>query len=158
MSSELQAPLPHCVSLAEVGSLHASSEDVAPIAVAVVDDKGNIVSTAENEIQFFVSGDGTLAGVANGDPASHELNVAPQRNAFHGLAMVLVRAADHPGVIYCSRPVKRTVCSEHYHSGSRQSVQFRPSFARMRKPTYEDVSRCDASRKCEMAAEFMASG
>jgi beta-galactosidase len=84
---------------AEVGSLHASSEDVAPIAVAIVDAKGNIVPTAENEIQFFVSGDGTLAGVANGDPISHELNVAPQRKAFHGLAMVLVSAADHPGAI-----------------------------------------------------------
>jgi beta-galactosidase len=67
--------------------------------VAIVDAKGNIVPTAENEIQFFVSGDGTLAGVANGDPISHELNVAPQRKAFHGLAMVLVSAADHPGAI-----------------------------------------------------------
>jgi beta-galactosidase len=84
---------------AEVSSLHASSEDVAPIAVAVVDASGNVVFTADNEIQFSVSGEGTLAGVANGDPASHELNVAPQRKAYHGVAMVLVSASDHPGAI-----------------------------------------------------------
>jgi beta-galactosidase len=85
---------------AEVNSLHANSEDVAPIAVAVVDASGNVVFTADHEIQFSVSGEGTLAGVANGDPASHELNVAPLRKAYHGLAMVLVRAADHPGTIF----------------------------------------------------------
>lgn len=84
---------------AEVASLRANGEDVAPIAVAVVDAEGNIVSTAEDEIQFSVAGDGTLAGVANGDPVSHEPNVAPHRKTFHGLAMVLVRAGSRPGVI-----------------------------------------------------------
>jgi beta-galactosidase len=84
---------------AEVTSLKANSEDVAPIAVAVVDAAGKVVSTADNDIEFSVTGDGALAGVANGDPTSHELNVASQRKAFHGLAMILVRSSDHSGVI-----------------------------------------------------------
>ena len=84
---------------ADVESLKANEEDVAPIEVEVLDAAGNIVSGADNEIEFSVSGEGALAGVANGDPVSHELNVAPQRKAFHGLSMVLVRAGKHPGVI-----------------------------------------------------------
>ena len=84
---------------AEVGSLNADSEDVAPIAVAVMDDEGNIVSTAENEIQFSFQATAHWPVSPTEIPSSHELNIAPQRKAFHGLAMVLVRAADHPGII-----------------------------------------------------------
>jgi beta-galactosidase len=69
------------------------------VRVEVLDAQGRIVPDADNHIQFAVSGAGTVAGVANGDPASHESNVADQRNAFHGLCMVLVRTADHTGTI-----------------------------------------------------------
>lgn len=84
---------------AEVKRLKANGEDVAPIAVTVVDAAGKVVPTADNDIEFSVTGDGVIAGVANGDPTSHELNVASQRKAFHGLALVLVRSSDHPGVV-----------------------------------------------------------
>jgi beta-galactosidase len=83
----------------DVASLRANAEDVAPIEVDVLDAAGNIVARADNTIEFSVSGAGTLAGVANGDPASHEPNVATQRKAFHGHAMVLVRSGGHPGKI-----------------------------------------------------------
>ena len=65
----------------------------------VVDAKGRVVPDADNLVRFTVSGAGTLAGVGNGDPASHENNVADQRSAFRGLCMVLVRASEHPGAI-----------------------------------------------------------
>lgn len=84
---------------ADLPRLQANGEDVAPIEVAVLDAAGDVVSSAENEITFSVAGAGSLAGVANGDPASHEPNVATHRTAFHGLAMVLVRADQHGGVI-----------------------------------------------------------
>lgn len=84
---------------AEVPRLTANGEDVAPIRVAVVDVDGKVVSGANNLIRFTVSGDGTLAGVANGNPTSHEPDLADQREAFHGLALVLVKANDEPGSI-----------------------------------------------------------
>lgn len=83
----------------EVHQLAANGEAVAPIAVAVVDAEGRIVPEADNLVRFSVSGAGTLAGVANGNPASHESNVASQRKAFRGLCMVLVRAGSQAGVI-----------------------------------------------------------
>lgn len=84
---------------ADVRRLQANSEDIAPIEVAVLDADGNVVSNAENNIEFAVSGGGSLAGVANGDPANHESNVGTHLHAFHGLAMVLVRADNHPQTI-----------------------------------------------------------
>jgi len=83
----------------EIATVSADGEQVAPIRVEVVDAQGRVVPEADNLIRFSVSGTGTLAGVANGNPASHESNVASERHAFRGLCMVLVRAADHAGAI-----------------------------------------------------------
>jgi beta-galactosidase len=83
----------------EVNHLAANGEAVAPLAVEVLDAEGRVVPDADNLVRFTVSGAGTLAGAANGNPASHESNVASQRKAFRGLCMVLVRAAHHPGAI-----------------------------------------------------------
>jgi len=50
-------------------------------------------------IRFSVSGPGTIAGVSNGSSASHESNIGHQVRAFHGLCLVMVRTARHPGTI-----------------------------------------------------------
>lgn len=83
----------------EVQHPSADGEEVVPIRVEVLDAQGRVVPDASNRIQFAVSGAGTLAGVANGDPASHENNIGDERSAFRGLCMVLVRTADHPGAM-----------------------------------------------------------
>ena len=44
-------------------------------------------------------GCGTLAGVCSGDPAGHEKESASEVTTFSGSALVIVRAADHPGTI-----------------------------------------------------------
>ncbi len=85
--------------VAQVSRIAANGEDIAPVAVEVVDAEGRVVPTADNLIRFSVAGAGTVAGVANGDPASHESNVGSERRAFHGLAMVLVRAGERAGAI-----------------------------------------------------------
>jgi beta-galactosidase len=83
----------------QVHHLTANGEAVVPIGVEVLDAEGRVVPNADNMVRFSVSGAGTLAGVANGNPASHESNIASARKAFHGLCMVLVRASHHPGAI-----------------------------------------------------------
>jgi beta-galactosidase len=84
---------------AEVRRLAANREDIAPVAVAIVDADGRTVSDADAEIEFRISGTGTLAGVANGNPAGHQSNSGMQCKTFRGLCMVLVKAADRPGAI-----------------------------------------------------------
>ena len=83
----------------EFRHLRADGESVAPIGVEIVDSHGHVVPMADNMVHFRVSGVGKIAGVGNGDPASHEPNVANYRRAFRGLCMVLVRAGLKPGII-----------------------------------------------------------
>ena len=68
-------------------------------ALSVVDAQGRVVPTASNSVRFAVRGAGVNAGVGNGDPSSHEPNLADTRNAFNGLCMVLVKAARQGGTI-----------------------------------------------------------
>ncbi|HEV2486850.1 MAG TPA: glycoside hydrolase family 2 TIM barrel-domain containing protein [Terracidiphilus sp.] len=84
---------------AEVRQLTANGEDVAPIAVSIRDADGNLVPDADQNIEFTVSSAGTIAGVANGDPATRETNFGKQCTTFRGLCMVLVKAGDRPGAI-----------------------------------------------------------
>jgi len=58
-------------------TIHADGEDVALIAVAVLDEKGRIVPIADNEITFEFNGPGKIIGVGNGDPSSHEADKPP---------------------------------------------------------------------------------
>jgi beta-galactosidase len=53
-------------------TINADGEDVSVITVSVTDDKGRIVPTAGNKINFAIEGAGKILGVGNGDPSCHE--------------------------------------------------------------------------------------
>ena len=77
----------------------ADGRDVSVITVAVLDAQGNIVPTATNTVNFAVSGGGTIIGVGDGDPSSHESDKGTQRSVFNGLAQVIVQSTNVPGSI-----------------------------------------------------------
>ena len=77
----------------------ADNEDVALIPVAILDAKGRVVPTADNEVSFHVTGPGRIVGVGNGDSSSHEPDKGRSRHAFNGWCMVVVQAADKTGEI-----------------------------------------------------------
>ena len=80
-------------------TINADGEDVSLVKVLIVDPAGRNVPTAGNEVQFRVDGPGEIIGVGNGDPSSHEPDLAESRRAFNGLALVIVQAAREPGTI-----------------------------------------------------------
>jgi len=71
--------------------------DVAHVTVQVMDAKGRIVPTADNEITFAIQGAGRILGVDNGRPDSHESYQQHSREAFHGLALVVLQSTGVPG-------------------------------------------------------------
>jgi len=79
--------------------LRANGQDIAVAEVALVDAAGRVVPTASDEVTFTIKGPGEIAGVGNGDPASHEPDVARQRTAFNGRCACLVRAGYATGVV-----------------------------------------------------------
>jgi beta-galactosidase len=83
----------------ELPTLTADGEDVAPVKVEVIDEKGRVVPTADNLVTFEVTGAGKTAGVGNGNPGDHDPDQADYRHAFNGLCMLVVRAGEQPGAI-----------------------------------------------------------
>jgi beta-galactosidase len=77
----------------------ADGEDVAVVEVRVLDAQGRVAPVADDEITFRVTGNGTLIGVGNGDPSSHEADKADSRRVFNGLAAAIVQATKTAGAI-----------------------------------------------------------
>ena len=83
-------------------ALKANGEDVAMVAVSVVDQQGRVVPDASNFVTFRATGAGYVAGTGNGDPTTHQPDRGSQRLASHGLCLVLVGADEKPGTIVLS--------------------------------------------------------
>jgi beta-galactosidase len=80
-------------------ALTADGEDLTVVYASIRDAQGLVVPTASNQVAFTVSGPATVAGVGNGDPASHEPDRASQRYAFNGWCMALVGSTNAAGSI-----------------------------------------------------------
>jgi beta-galactosidase len=69
--------------------LEADGEDVAMLAVQILDARGRPVPQAANPITFDVKGAGRIIGLGNGNPTSHEPDRANRRLTFNGLAQAI---------------------------------------------------------------------
>ncbi len=79
--------------------IDANGEDVAVITVEALDKDGRPVPTAQNPVNFHVSGEGALIGVGNGDPNCQESDKEPKRSLYNGLAQVILQSTKQAGVI-----------------------------------------------------------
>jgi len=66
------------------------NKDALILNVSVVDEKGIIVILEESMIKFNIEG-GTLLGVGNGNPNSHEKDKADYRLLFHGRCQGIIQ-------------------------------------------------------------------
>ncbi len=73
--------------------------DLVHVTVEIVDKNGNVVPTANNLVQFSVTGAGRLLGVDNGDPRDHNSYKLDKRAAFNGLCLALVGSDGAEGPI-----------------------------------------------------------
>jgi beta-galactosidase len=72
-------------------TLRADGADLAFVSVAVNDATDTLAPRANNSLRFTLSGPGDIVATDNGDPTSFESFQAPQRRAFNGRALVIVR-------------------------------------------------------------------
>ena len=77
----------------------ADGEDIANIAVRIVDKNGVFVPEASSKVQVLVEGPGMLVGVDNGNPACHRSRRGNTIRAFHGQCLAAVRGTGDEGVI-----------------------------------------------------------
>jgi beta-galactosidase len=71
--------------------LKGDNQDLSYITVELVDKSGNINPRAENLMHFKVSGPAVIAGVGNANPMSTESYQLPQRKAWRGKCLVILK-------------------------------------------------------------------
>ena len=85
---------------ADRAKIAADGRDLSFVTVTIADQEGLQVPRTKNHVKFSVQGPGEIVATDNGDATSFESFQAPERNAFNGLALVILRArADQPGAI-----------------------------------------------------------
>ncbi len=86
--------------VADRSVIHADGDDLSYVTVRVEDKDGNLYPLADNLIHFNVTGAGEIAGVDNGNAATTEPFHADHRQAFSGMALLILRSHAEPGTIH----------------------------------------------------------
>ncbi|MFM2364125.1 MAG: hypothetical protein RLZZ316_3027, partial [Bacteroidota bacterium] len=85
---------------ADRSGIHADGQDLSFITVTVIDKNGLPVPDAQNKIAFSIDGPGEIVATDNGNPADMGSFSSKQRNAFSGLALVIIKSQkSRPGII-----------------------------------------------------------
>ena len=80
-------------------TISSDGKDLVYIETDIVDSNNNIVPTADNLVNFSISGPGKIVGVDNGNAASIEPYKSNSRKAFSGKCLVIVQATKTSGEI-----------------------------------------------------------
>jgi beta-galactosidase len=70
----------------------ADGRDLSFVTVRVLDGNGVLTPRADNKLRFRVDGPGEIVATDNGDPTCFVPFPSHEREAFNGLALVIVRA------------------------------------------------------------------
>ena len=84
---------------ADRARVRADGQDLSYVTVELVDARGVRHPKAENLVRFGVEGPGSIVGVGNANPVSTESYQQPQRKAWQGRALVVVKSNKQPGRI-----------------------------------------------------------
>jgi beta-galactosidase len=85
---------------ADRAEIQADGKDLSFITVRVLDRNGLTVPRANNLIKFSFTGPGEIVATDNGDPTNFVPFPSHEREAFNGLALVIIRSKiEQPGTI-----------------------------------------------------------
>ena len=77
---------------ADRNEIRADGKDLSFVTVTVTDKSGRVAPRADHRVHFEIEGPGEIVATDNGDPTSLEAFSAPNRKAFNGHCLVIVRA------------------------------------------------------------------
>lgn len=80
-------------------TLKADGNDMAFITISMNDKDGNHCPTADNQLTFEVTGNGSFQAACNGDATSLEPFTQPQMKLFSGKVVAVVRSTNEAGTL-----------------------------------------------------------
>jgi beta-galactosidase len=93
------------VAQADNDQWQADGMDLQHIDIRIVDGKGRLIQTVDDEVTFQVEGDARIVGVINGYIASNEMTIGNKRRLFNGHCTVILRAGRKPGKVTLSATI-----------------------------------------------------
>ncbi|MCH8219416.1 MAG: DUF4982 domain-containing protein [Planctomycetes bacterium] len=82
--------------------IRADGQDLSYITVELLDTRGIRHPKAQNLIEFSIQGPGTIVAVGSSNPRSTESYRQPQRRAYQGRCLVIVKSSKKAGTITLS--------------------------------------------------------
>jgi beta-galactosidase len=79
--------------------INADGQDLSYVTIELQDAAGVRHPKADNTLAFEIDGPGTIVGVANANPMSVESYQRPERKAWQGRCLVVIKAGTRPGEI-----------------------------------------------------------
>ena len=84
---------------ADRNNILSNGQDLSYVTVEITDNDDIRNPKAQNQVSFEIDGPGTIAGVGNANPVSLESFQFPQRKAWHGRCMVIIKSDTIAGKI-----------------------------------------------------------
>lgn len=85
---------------ADRNSIKVDKNDLAFINVEVIDEAGNVVPNVDDIlVKYQITGNGSLAGVGNGNPRDMSSFQKPEKKVFQGKGLVVIRPTEKAGSI-----------------------------------------------------------
>ena len=92
--------------------IKANGQDLSYITVELTDEIGLLNPATDNLVEFEISGPGKIIAVASSNPRSIESFQQPQRKAYKGRCMVIVKSERKPGEIHLKAKSEGLIPSE----------------------------------------------
>ena len=83
----------------DAASTYPGVKNTFQFEVSVVDEEGNLIAGADNEIQLKIEGPARLLGFGNGDNACHDNETDATHRVYQGRALAVVQSSGQPGKI-----------------------------------------------------------
>lgn len=80
-------------------AIKADGQDLSFVQVEVIDSEGRLQPNADQQIDFKISGPGTIAGLGNGSLRDIETFQGTRCRVFHGRAQVVLRSTRQAGAL-----------------------------------------------------------
>jgi beta-galactosidase len=91
---------PEKISLtADRGTIKADGQDLCYVTVEMLDSKGLRNPVARNQIKFKIEGPGKIIAVGSSDPLGNQSFTKPERKAYQGRCLIIIRAENKAGEI-----------------------------------------------------------
>lgn len=89
----------HLVIESNRKAIKADGDDLVYFTIRIADKDGNFVPDDNRMVSFSIKGAGSFEATANGDPTCVMPFHKPEMKLFSGAATVIVRSAEHPGIL-----------------------------------------------------------